>query len=274
MRCLGHPYMKVHLDRPAGGTVNAQNGSHASHYTYTPDDVSVGDVDGDGVYELFVKWMPSNAQDNSRSGFTGPTIIDCYRLDGTRLWRVDLGHNIRSGNHYTQFMVYDFDGDGCAEMICKTAPGTKDGKGNQVLLGNDKPTDDYRHQTDVPTKSLGRPLGGSEYLTCFSGKTGEALSTIPYRPAYDDVSTDIWGDNYGNRSERYLAGVAYLDGLHPRQSCVADITAPHSCGPWTSKTASSAKCGSTNQIYPDRASGARARIRSPSVTWTVTARTK
>ena len=268
------PYMKVHLDRPAGGTVNAQNGSHASHYTYTPDDVSVGDVDGDGVYELFVKWMPSNAQDNSRSGFTGPTIIDCYRLDGTRLWRVDLGHNIRSGNHYTQFMVYDFDGDGCAEMICKTAPGTKDGKGNQVLLGNDKPTDDYRHQTDVPTKSLGRPLGGSEYLTCFSGKTGEALSTIPYRPAYDDVSTDIWGDNYGNRSERYLAGVAYLDGLHPRQSCVADITAPHSCGPWTSKTASSAKCGSTNQIYPDRASGARARIRSPSVTWTVTARTK
>ena len=79
------PYMKVHLDRPAGGTVNAQNSSHASHYTYTPDDVSVGDVDGDGVYELFVKWMPSNAQDNSRSGFTGPTIIDCYRLDGTRL---------------------------------------------------------------------------------------------------------------------------------------------------------------------------------------------
>ncbi len=209
------PYMKVHLDRPAGGTVSAQDGSHASNYTYTPDDVSVGDVDGDGVYELFVKWMPSNAQDNSRSGFTGPTIIDCYRLDGTKLWRIDLGHNIRSGNHYTQFMVYDFDSDGCAEMICKTAPGTKDGKGNQVLLGNDKPTDDYRHQTDEPTKSLGRPLGGSEYLTCFSGKTGEALSTIPYRPAYDDVSTDIWGDNYGNRSERYLAGVAYLDGLHP-----------------------------------------------------------
>ncbi len=209
------PYMKVHLDRPAGGKVSAQDGSSSSSYTYTPDDVSVGDVDGDGVYELFVKWMPSNAKDNASKGFTGPTIIDCYRLDGTKLWRINLGHNIRSGNHYTQFMVYDFDGDGCAEMICKTAPGTKDGKGNWVLLGNDKPTDDYRHQTDEPVKSLGRPLGGSEYLTCFSGKTGEALSTIPYRPAYDDVSTDIWGDNYGNRSERYLAGVAYLDGLHP-----------------------------------------------------------
>lgn len=209
------PYMKVHLDRPAGGKVSAQDGSSSSSYTYTPDDVSVGDVDGDGVYELFVKWMPSNAKDNASKGFTGPTIIDCYRLDGTKLWRINLGHNIRSGNHYTQFMVYDFDGDGCAEMICKTAPGTKDGKGNWVLLGNDKPTDDYRHQTDEPVKSLGRPLGGSEYLTCFSGKTGEALSTIPYRPAYGDVGTNIWGDDYGNRSERYLAGVAYLDGLHP-----------------------------------------------------------
>ncbi len=209
------PYMKVHLDRPAGGKVSAQDGSNASSYTYTPDDVSVGDVDGDGVYELFVKWLPSNAKDNSGKGFTGPTIIDCYRLDGTKLWRVDLGHNIRSGNHYTQFMIYDFDGDGCAEMICKTAPGTKDGKGEWVLLGDDKPTDDYRHQTDVPTKSLGRPMGGSEYLTCFSGKTGEALSSIPYKPAYDYVPTNIWGDDYGNRSERYLAGVAYLDGLHP-----------------------------------------------------------
>ena len=207
------PFKKIHLNRPPSGATGP-NGIAEHTYTYTPDDISVGDVDGDGVYELFVKWMPSDAKDSSGTGFTGPTIIDCYTLDGTRLWRIDLGHNIRSGNHYTQFMVYDFDGDGSAEMICKTAPGTKDGKGNWVLMGDDKPTDDYRHHTDVPTKSLGHVIGGAEYLTCFSGKTGEALSTIAYKPGFD-YGKDVWGDVYGNRADRYLAGVAYLDGQHP-----------------------------------------------------------
>ncbi|MCM1521093.1 MAG: LamG domain-containing protein [Muribaculaceae bacterium] len=205
------PYKKIHINRPAQGSVDGHS------YTYTPDDLSIGDVDGDGVMELFVKWMPSDAKDSASSGFTGPTIIDCYKIDGTQLWRVDLGHNIRSGNHYTQFMVYDFDGDGCAEMICKTAPGTKDGKGNWVLMGNDKETDDYRiyNVGDRKSAARGHVLGGSEYLTCFSGKTGEALSTIAYKPGYNHVSEDIWGDNYCNRSDRYLGGVAYLDGLHP-----------------------------------------------------------
>ncbi len=207
------PYFKVHLDRPRGGTVGPVG--NGSSYEYPPDDVSVGDVDGDGVYELFVKWMPTDAKDSASKGFTGPTIIDCYKLDGTRLWRVNLGHNIRSGNHYTQFMVYDFDGDGSAEMMCKTAPGTKDGKGNWVLLGDDKETDDYRRYEDNPSKIFGHVRGGSEYLTVFSGKTGEALSTIPYKPAYDYVDTGTWGDNYCNRSDRYLAGVAYLDGERP-----------------------------------------------------------
>ena len=205
------PYMKVHLDRPEGGKVDGHS------YTFSPDDISVGDVDGDGVYELFVKWVPSDAKDSASGGFTGPTIIDCYKLDGTRLWRVDLGHNIRSGNHYTQFMVYDFDGDGSAEMICKTAPGTKDGKGNWVLMEGDKETDDYRLYDvgDRKAAARGHVFGGAEYLTCFSGKTGEALSTIAYKPGYDYVSESTWGDNYANRSDRYLAGVAYLDGLHP-----------------------------------------------------------
>lgn len=207
------PYMKVHLQRPNGGKVGPVGAAH--FYEFTPDDVSVGDVDGDGVYELFVKWMPDDAKDSASKGLTGPTLIDCYKLDGTLLWRVNLGHNIRSGNHYTQFMVYDFDGDGSAEMMCKTAPGTKDGKGNWVLLGDDKETDDYRMFEDNPSKILGHVRGGSEYLTVFSGKTGEALSTIPYKPAYDYVSESVWGDSYCNRSDRYLAGVAYLDGERP-----------------------------------------------------------
>lgn len=87
--------------------------------------MSVGDVDGDGQYEYFVKWDPSNSKDVSQKGYTGNTYIDCYKFDGTLLYRIDLGVNIRSGAHYTQFLVYDFDGDGKSEIMFKTAPGTK-----------------------------------------------------------------------------------------------------------------------------------------------------
>lgn len=205
-------FMKIHLDRPEGGTSPAGGAKEDREYTYTPDDVSVGDVDGDGEYEYIVKWHPTNAADNSHTRFTGNTIIDCYELDGTKLWRIDLGHNIRSGNHYTQFMVYDFNLDGKAELICKTAPGTIDGSGNAVLMGDDKVDDDYR------TK-VGTVLSGPEYLTVFDGMTGAEIHTIAYNPPRSirkqDKSNTGWGDNYGNRSERYLAGVAYLDGKKP-----------------------------------------------------------
>jgi rhamnogalacturonan endolyase len=120
----GKKYLSLKLDRPKGGTdskwTNTDNtvGSTSATYAYYPNDMSVGDVDGDGQYELFLKWESTHAQDNSRSlGATGNTFIDCYKLDGTRLWRLDLGLNIRDGAHYTQFMVYDFDGDGKAEMM-------------------------------------------------------------------------------------------------------------------------------------------------------------
>ncbi len=172
--------------------------------TYTENDCSVGDVDGDGVYEIFVKWDPSNSQDNSKTGATGAVFIDCYRLDGTRLWRIDLGKNIRAGAHYTQFMVYDFDGDGKAEMICKTADGSKDGKGNVIGDGSK----DYRN-------SAGTVLDGPEYITLFDGLTGAALDTQNYTPERGAQSKSTWGDDYGNRSERYTACVAYLDGQNP-----------------------------------------------------------
>ncbi len=190
-------YKKIQLDRPTGGITPDNVG-----YDYAPFEASVGDADGDGEYELFVKWEPSNYKDNSEEGYTGNVYIDCYKLNGTKLWRIDLGKNIRAGAHYTQFMVYDFDGDGKAEMACKTADGTIDGTG--ATIGNANA--DYRN-------SKGYVLTGPEFLTMFNGLTGKALSTVDFVPGRGSVSA--WGDNYGNRVDRFVSAVAYLDGQKP-----------------------------------------------------------
>ncbi len=171
---------------------------------YTPNDCSVGDVDGDGEYELFVKWDPSTSKDNSQKGVTDPCIIECYKMDGTRLWQINIGINIRSGAHYTQFFVADFDLDGKAEMTCKTADGTVDGLGNVIGDGS-----------AVWRDSSGLIYSGPEYYTLFDGETGEALDTIDYEPGRGDPTK--WGkssDKY-NRVERYWGVVAYLDGEKP-----------------------------------------------------------
>lgn len=194
-----NPYLTVNLNRPNGGTTPS-----GEAYTYSPNDLSVGDLDGDGEYEIVVKWDPSNAKDNSQSGYTGNVFIDAYEMNGTRLWRIDLGRNIRAGAHYTQFMVYDLDGDGKAEVAMKTAPGTRDAAG--TVLGGSNANTDYR-------SSAGYILTGPEYLTVFNGQTGVAMATTDYLPARGTVSS--WGDGYGNRVDRFLAGVAYLDGTRP-----------------------------------------------------------
>jgi len=190
-------YMQIPIQQPAGGTT-----PDAVAYTYTANDASVGDVDGDGEYEIILKWDPTNSKDNSQSGYTGNVYLDAYKMNGTRLWRIDLGINIRAGAHYTQFLVYDFDSDGKAEVACKTADGTKDGVG--TIIGSS--TADYRN-------SSGYVLSGPEFLTVFNGLTGAAMDTKPYTPARGTVSS--WGDSYGNRVDRFIAAVAYLDGVNP-----------------------------------------------------------
>ncbi|MFG1885179.1 cellulose binding domain-containing protein [Micromonospora sp. NPDC049102] len=190
-------YLDVPLQVPAGGTTPS-----GESYTYSANDASVGDLNGDGTYEIVLKWDPSNAKDNSQSGYTGNVYVDAYTLTGTRLWRIDLGRNIRAGAHYTQFQVYDYDGDGRAEVAMKTADGTRSGTGQ--LIGSSSA--DYRN-------SSGYVLSGPEYLTMFNGQTGAIASTVTYDPPRGTVSS--WGDSYGNRVDRFLAGTAYLDGQRP-----------------------------------------------------------
>lgn len=182
---------------------------------YRPGDASVGDLDGDGEYEIVLHQV-SGGRDNSFAGITGTPILDAYKLDGTHLWRIDLGINIREGEHYTQFMVYDLDGDGRAEVACKTADGTKDGTGK--VIGD--PDKDWRTIKEGDQRH-GRILDGPEYFTIFDGQTGAALKTMDYIPGRDPI--DGWGgiggnggnDNYGNRCDRFLACIAYLDGKRP-----------------------------------------------------------
>ncbi|MEW9871642.1 rhamnogalacturonan lyase [Arthrobacter sp. HS15c] len=194
---LSQNYLAIKLDKPADGVTPA-----GQAYTYTANDASVADLDGDGTYEIIQLWNPSNAKDNSQSGYTGNVYVDAYRMDGTKLWRIDLGRNIRAGAHYTQVLAYDFDGDGKAEVSLKTADGTTDAAG--TVIGD--PAADYRN-------SAGYVLSGPEFLTVFKGETGTIMDTVAYDPPRGSVAA--WGDGYGNRVDRFLAGVAYLDGEHP-----------------------------------------------------------
>jgi rhamnogalacturonan endolyase len=190
---LEQNYLKIPLSLPSG---------------YSAGDASCGDLDADGQYEVVLK-LEKNPQDNANAGTTSSPILDAYKLSGTRMWRIDLGVNIREGAHYTQFMVYDLNGDGVAEVACKTAPGSRDGSGGYLKRG---PAASADHTKDYRNGD-GYILDGPEYYTVFAGKTGTELVTVDYKPPRGTLSK--WGDTYGNRMDRFLACVAYLDGKRP-----------------------------------------------------------
>lgn len=220
-KAWAQPYLEVPLQVPPPSST--PDGS----CTYAANDASTADLDGDGQYEIVVKWQPSNAKDNSAAGYTCNTLLDGYKLNGTRLWRIDLGRNIRSGAHYgVQFQVLDYDGDGAAELACQTADGTVDGAGKVIgdASADHRSKDGYVTTRDstgsrtLPDGTLvadlvGRVLTGPEFLTVFSGRDGRALATVDYVPGRGSLMD--WGDLYANRSDRFLAGSAYLDGVLP-----------------------------------------------------------
>lgn len=203
-------YLSVPIEIPEDGTIEGES------FSYSANDASVGDLNGDGQYEIILKWQPSNAKNPPQTGFTGNQILDAYTLEGKRLWRIDLGKNIRSGAAYTTFLVYDFDGDGKSEIICKTADGTVDGAG--AVIGD--ATKDWRNY-DRNSPMYGKISRGPEYLTVFDGLTGRAIDTQKYIP--NRFPLDGWGgiggngrnDNTASRSDRFTACVAYLDGQKP-----------------------------------------------------------
>jgi rhamnogalacturonan endolyase len=241
VKVLTDGYLSIPIQQPPAGVTPTGEG-----YTYTAHEASVADLDGDGRYDIILKWdpvgaerpvtYPSNAKDNAFSGYTGPVYIDAYTQDGKQLWRVNLGRNIRAGAHYTQFQVFDFDGDGRAEMAVRTSDGTVDGTG-RILgdakadwreTGGERVSTDRTGGTAKPDGTMvatlqGRILKGPEKLTIFDGLTGKALASEPYwpqrGPGTDAPTAEqlkaTWGDGYGNRSDRFLAGTAYLDGQRP-----------------------------------------------------------
>lgn len=223
IQAWAQPYLSVPLIRPLDQTM-----PDGKTCTYTPNDCSTADMDGDGDYEIILKWDPSNSHDNSHSGYTGEVFLDCYKTEGVMMWRVSLGKNIRAGAHYTQFMVYDFDGDGKGELICKTAPGSKDGRGNYVTeAATDPEIKNADNEADYRGTN-GHVLNGPEYLTVFSGKDGHAIHTIFYNPnrafgvgGAPEYAREEWGDHGpGNRGERYLACVAFLGGAKENPSAI------------------------------------------------------
>ena len=200
-------YLEIPLQVPPGGTT-----PDGVNYTYTANDASAGDLDGDGEYEIVLRWEPTNSWGGGIGGHTGPVLLDAYKQNGTRLWRINLGHNVNASAHITCFVVYDLDGNGKSELACMTSDGSIDGLGN--VIGDAHA--DHRGLNGVV-------LVGPEYLTIFNGETGAAMTSTLFVPQRHPATlyptskqiADVWGDGYGNRVNRFLTGVAYVDGQRP-----------------------------------------------------------
>ena len=205
--------------------------------TYSPDDIQLGDLDGDGELEIVVKREPYDGA-NMGVWFNGTTLLEAYKMDGTFLWQIDLGINIRSGSHYTSYILYDFDGDGLCEIAFRSSEGTKFADGKIITDANGKINDYRNRQTDgkgwysgaaiardpndpSTATTCGLIMEGPEYISICRGYDGREITRIDNIPRGGEGSkvsrakywSEYWGDDFGNRMDRFFIGVAYLDGI-------------------------------------------------------------
>ena len=213
-------YFDIPLLKPDDETIYDPSNNKLATYSFFPADCSTGDVDGDGEYEIIVKWT-SHERDVGTPAYSGTVHLAAYKLDGTKLWKndIELGKNVYSSAHTLQFLVYDFDGDGKSEVICQTSLGSKDGQGKYV--SNAAQTDEEikaitdEENSTADYRGYGRITEGKEFLTVFNGETGVAMDTINLPTTRGSENGVDYGDDFGNRSNRFVSDVAYLDGEKP-----------------------------------------------------------
>ena len=218
-------YFDIPLSKPDDETIYDPSGNELATYSFFPADCSTGDVDGDGEYEIIVKWT-SHERDVGTPAYSGTVHLAAYKLDGTKLWNndIELGKNVYSSAHTVQFLVYDFDGDGKSEVMCQTSLGSKDGQGKYV--SNAAQTDEEikaitdEENSTADYRGYGRITEGKEFLTVFNGETGVAMDTINLPTTRGSENGVDYGDNFGNRSNRFVSDVAYLDGEKPYAICL------------------------------------------------------
>ena len=216
-------YFDIPLLKPDDETIYDPSGTELATYSFFPADCSTGDVDGDGEYEIIVKWTSSEHDVGSpgNPAYSGTVHLAAYKLDGTKLWKndIELGKNVYSSAHTVQFLVYDFDGDGKSEVMCQTSLGSKDGQGKYV--SNAAQTDEEikaitdEENSTADYRGYGRITEGKEFLTVFNGETGVAMDTINLPTTRGSENGVDYGDDFGNRSNRFVSDIAYLDGEKP-----------------------------------------------------------
>mgnify|MGYP000721689735 CR=1 FL=1 len=175
---------------------------------YTFQKVGIGDLNGDGRYDYVIKQPNTNLDPFykywERAGASEGTYkVEAYLHDGTFLWRKDLGWSIERGIWYSPMLVYDFNGDGQAEVALKTGEGDPRVKD----AGNvDKDNLPFKLQGDSPVYE-GKVLSGPEYVSVLDGMSGETIARADW-PSRDG----FYKYSYACRNQLCAA---YLDGNTP-----------------------------------------------------------